>query len=168
MPVAIFALCAFFPGAASARAKHMPLLAAGSTLLVLHFLVVSRVNLWWGGFCWGPRYLTEIMPVLVILTAVGSAELERPWIKRLFVAAAVYSVLIQAVGVYFYPNGHWDNTPVPVDRAGYRVWDWRDNPIRRTVIAGPLWQPYVIVAAAVTNGLPAASEKMRELGVHLY
>jgi hypothetical protein len=137
-------------------------------LVVLHFLVVSRVNLWWGGYCWGPRYLTEIMPLLVILMALGSAELERPWAKRSLAVVAVYCVLIQALGVYFYPNGHWDNTPVSVDQAGYRVWDWRDNPIRRTLDAGPLWQPYVIVATAVTDGFPAASRKMRELGVHLY
>ena len=168
MPIAIFALCAFLPAASNARAKHTPLLFAASTLLVLHFLVVSRVNLWWGGYCWGPRYLTEIMPLLVILMALGSAVLERPWIKRTFAVVAVYSFLIQALGVYFYPNGHWDNTPVPVDQAGYRVWDWRDNPIRRTLDAGPLWQPYAIVATAVTDGFPAASRKMGELGVHLY
>ncbi|HTS48287.1 MAG TPA: hypothetical protein VMH05_10115 [Bryobacteraceae bacterium] len=168
MPIAVFALCAFLPAASDARRKHAPLLVASGTLLVLHFLVVSRVNLWWGGYCWGPRYLTEIMPLLVILMALGSAELERPWVKRSLAVVAIYCVLIQAVGVYFYPNGHWDNTPVSVDRAGYRVWDWRDNPIRRTLDAGPLWQPYVIVATAVTAGLPAASRKMRELGVHLY
>lgn len=168
MPVAAFALCAFLPAAADARRKHAPLLLASTTLLVLHFLVVSRVNLWWGGYCWGPRYLTEIMPLLVILMALGSAELERPWLKRSLAVVAVYCVLIQALGVYFYPNGHWDDTPVPVDQAGYRVWDWRDNPIRRTLDAGPLWQPYVIVATAVNDGFPAASQKMRELGVHLY
>jgi len=168
MPVAVFALCAFLPAAADARRKHAPLLLASATLVVLHFLVVSRVNLWWGGYCWGPRYLTEIMPLLVILMALGSAGLERPWVKRSLAVIAVYCVSIQALGVYFYPNGHWDNTPVSVDQAGYRVWDWRDNPIRRTLDAGPLWQPYVIVATAVTDGFPAASRKMRELGVHLY
>ncbi len=168
MPVAAFALCAFLPAAADARHKHAPLLVASTTLLVLHFLVVSRVNLWWGGYCWGPRYLTEIMPLLVVLMALGSAAFERPWLKRSLAVVAVYCVFIQALGVYFYPNGHWDNTPVPVDQAGYRVWDWRDNPIRRTLRGGPLWQPYAIVGAALTGGLPAASRKMRELGVHLY
>ena len=168
MPIALFALCAFLPGVADAGRKHFPLLVASTTLLILHFLVASRVNLWWGGYCWGPRYLTEIIPLLVTLMAIGAAELERPWVKRALAAVAVYCVLIQALGVYFYPNGHWDNTPVPVDQAGYRVWDWRDNPISRTLAASPLWQPYAIVAAALTGGLPAASEKMRELDVHLY
>lgn len=168
MPIAIFALCAFAPAAAEARRKHAPLVVASATLLILHFLVVSRVNLWWGGYCWGPRYLTELMPVLVTLMALGSAELELPWVKRSFVVVAIYCVLIQALGVYFYPNGHWDNTPVPVDEAGYRNWDWSDNPIRRTLAGGPVLQSYSIVGAALTGGIPAASQKMRELDLHLY
>jgi hypothetical protein len=168
MPVALFGLSAFFPPAADARRKNRPLLVAASTLIVLHFGVVSRVNLWWGGYCWGPRYLTETLPLFVVLMALGVAVLERPWVKRAFAVTVVYCVLIQAIGVYFYPNGHWDNTPVPVDDAGYRNWDWRDNPIRRTVQAGPVWQPYAIVGAALTGGIPAASKKMREVGVGLY
>jgi len=168
MPVTLFGLCAFFPRAEDGRSKHRPMLVAASMLIVLHFLVVSRVNLWWGGYCWGPRYLTETLPLFVILMALGSAVLERPWVRRAFSAAVVYGVLIQAVGVYFYPNGHWDNTPVPVDDAGYRNWNWRDNPIGRALAAGPVWQPYAIVGAALTGGVPAASKKMREVGVGLY
>jgi hypothetical protein len=168
MPVTLFGLCAFFPTAADARRKYRPLLVAASTLIVLHFLVVSRVNLWWGGYCWGPRYLTETLPLFVVLMALGVPGLERPRVKRAFAVTVVYCVLIQAIGVYFYPNGHWDNTPVPVDDAGYRNWDWRDNPVRRTVEAGPVWQPYAIVGAALTGGVPAASKKMREVGVGLY
>jgi hypothetical protein len=55
-----------------------------------------------------------------------------------------------------------------VDHGGSRNWDWRDNPIRRTLAAGPTWEPYAIVGAALTGGTAAASEKMRELDIHLY
>jgi hypothetical protein len=168
VPIALFAVCAFLPAAAVARRKHFALLSASSMLIVLHYVVASRVTYWWGGYCWGPRYLTEIMPPIVILMALGAALLDRPWVRRSFVAVAAYCVLIQALGVYFYPSGHWDNTPVPVDRAGYRAWDWKDNPIRRTVEAGPVWQSYVIVGAALTGGTSAASQKMQELGIQLY
>ena len=168
MPVAAFAVCAFLPAAREMRRKHAPLLMAATVLAVLELLVGARVNLWWGGYCWGPRYLTSLLPPAVILMALGWTTLDIAWVKRSFAAVAVYCVLIQALGVYFYPNGHWDNTPVPVDEAGYRNWNWRDNPISRTLAAGPVWQPYAIVGAALTGGQAAASRKMQEFGVKLY
>lgn len=167
-PVVLFAVCAFLPASRATRRKHAPLMAAVTVFSALHYLVMSRVLGWWGGYCWGPRYLTEIMPLLVILIALGIPALEQPWVKRAFAVAVVYSVLIEALGVYFYPKGHWDNTPVPVDKAWRRNWDWRDNPIRRTLAAGPTWEPYVIVGAALTGGTEAAARKMRETDIHLY
>ena len=168
MPIVVFALCALSPAAAAARRKHAPLLAAAIVFAALHSVVMARVTLWWGGYCWGPRYLTEILPLLVIFMAVGTPVLERPWVKRAFATVAVYCVFIQAVGVYFYPKGHWDHTPVPVDNARGRVWDWKDNPIGRTFAAGPTWEPYVIVGAALTQGTAGAQRKMQELGIRLY
>lgn len=168
IPVVLFAICAFLPAARATRAKHVPLMAAVTIFSALHYVVMSRVGGWWGGYCWGPRYLTEIMPLMIILIALGAPVLERPWVKRAFVTVAVYCVLIEAVGVYFYPKGHWDNTPIPVDQDGDRNWDWKDNPIRRTLAAGPTWEPYAIVGAALIGGPAAASEKMHELDVHTY
>ncbi len=168
MPIVLFALFALAPAAAETRRKHAPLLTAAIVFAALHSIVMSRVTLWWGGYCWGPRYLTELLPIAVICMAIATPMLERPWIKRAFVAVAAYCLLIQAIGVYFYPKGHWDHTPVPIDNAGGRAWDWKDNPIGRTVAAGPTWEPYVIVGAALTGGTSAAQRKMEELGIHLY
>jgi len=80
----------------------------------------------------------------------------------------VYCLLIQILGVYFYPKGHWDHTPVPIDSDGGRNWNWRDNPIGRTLAGGPTWEPYAIVGTALTEGIGGARRKMRELGIQLY
>jgi hypothetical protein len=55
-----------------------------------------------------------------------------------------------------------------VDNAPDRLWDWRDNPIVRTVRGGLYWEPYAIVGAALTGGLPAAQRRLRELNVNPY
>ena len=168
MPIVVFALCALAPAAARNRRKHAPLLAAALIFAALHSIVMSRVTLWWGGYCWGPRYLTELLPIAVIFMAVATPVFERLWAKRALAAIAAYCFFIQVIGVYFYPKGHWDHTPVPIDNAGGRAWDWKDNPIGRTLTAGPTWEPYAIVGAAVTGGTAAAQRKMQELGIHLY
>jgi hypothetical protein len=168
-PVALFALFAFFP---VARRKPNPLLVMATVFIALEWLVTSRWVLWWGGYCWGPRLLTELAPPLVVSMAMGVPAMENPalraWPRRAFAIFALYSVLIQAIGVFFYPKGHWDAGPPSVDNAPSRLWDWRDNPIARTVRGGFYWEPYAIAGAAITGGLKAARARMQELNVDPY
>jgi hypothetical protein len=167
-PVAIFALCAFLPHAAAERRKHLPLLFATLIFTLLHCVVIAKWRDWWGGYCWGPRLLTEIMPPLIVLMALGSSVLEMSWPRRSFAVLAVWCCGMQILGAYFYPKGYWDVAPRPAIQAPQRLWDWSDNPIRRTLLAGPTWGPYSIVGAALTGGLPAATRRMRELRVNPY
>jgi hypothetical protein len=170
-PVALFALCAFLAPIA-VRRRHNLLLVTAAVFIVLESLLTSRSIMWWGGYCWGPRMLTELIPPLMVLMAIGVPVIEhsglRAWPRRVFAVLALYSVLIQGIGVFFYPKGHWDGTPRSVDAAPARLWDWRDNPIVRTVRGGLYWEPYAIIGAAFTRGLPAAQRRMRELHVNPY
>jgi hypothetical protein len=171
-PIALFAVFAFLPGARAVRRQHSPLVAAAVIFVVLDSLVVSLWAVWWGGYCWGPRLLTELAPPLILLMAVGVPWIERSglraWPRRAFAVLALYSLLIQAIGVFFYPKGRWDGTPRSVDAAPARLWDWRDNPIARAIVGGPTWEPYAIVGAALTGGVPAAQRRMRELNANPY
>jgi hypothetical protein len=165
-PVALFALCSLLPKAAIARHKHTALFVASIVFAVLHGLAIAKFRFWWGGYCWGPRLLAEIMPPLLVLMALGTPALEGPWARRSFAVLAIYGCLIQALGVYFYPKGHWDNLPVSVDQAPGRLWDWKDNPIGRTAAAGPVWEQYAIVRAALSGGTAGAAQRMRELEIN--
>lgn len=164
-PVVLFAILAAAPSAAATRRRHLPLVRAAFIYVVLCTGAVAAYPVWWGGYSWGPRLLTEVMPPLVVLLAIGSPAINRPWTRRTFAALAVYSIFVQALGAFFYPKGHWDAGPPSVDAAPARVWNWRDNPIIRTVNGGPYWEPYAIVGAAIHGGAPAARRRMQELHV---
>src|ERR1700733_5126139 len=69
-PVALFALCAFLPEAAGARSRHNLLLVTAVGFVILESLVLSRSTIWWGGYCWGPRLLSELIPPLMVLMAI--------------------------------------------------------------------------------------------------
>jgi hypothetical protein len=167
-PVAAFAFAAFAARARAIRDKHRPLVAASVTIAVLHIAVIACWRMWWGGYTWGPRLLTEILAPVMVLIAVGLPAITAGRLKRAFVAAAIYGCFIQALGAYCYPKGHWDNAPIPIDSRPARVWDWRDNPIVRTARAGFAWEPYSIAVTAVRDGLPAASRRMRAMGFRPY
>ena len=167
-PVALFALCALWPGARAARHKYAPLFTASFMFVILDLILIAKWRIWWGGYCWGPRLLTELAPPLIVLMAIGTAVLDRPWPRRAFAVISVYCVFIQAIGVFFYPKGRWDAGPPNINAAHDRVWDWRDNPIVRTLHGGPAWESYAVVGTAITRGIPAAQRRMRELNANPY
>ncbi len=167
-PVLLFALSALLPSAATGRRQHNPLFVTAIVFIFLDSLFIARSIIWWGGYSWGPRLLTELIPALIVLMALGVSVLHRPWPRRTLAVLALYSLLIQTIGVFFYPNGHWDGTPESVDRAPGRLWNWEDNPIVRTLHGGLYWEPYAVVGAAVTGGFSGAQRRMHELNVDPY
>ncbi|HSW50714.1 MAG TPA: hypothetical protein VLH09_11095 [Bryobacteraceae bacterium] len=61
--------------------------------------------------------------------------------RAAFVLLVTWSTFTQAVGAFCYPNSRWDETPVAVGSRPSRLWDWRDNPIARSLAAGPRLGP---------------------------
>ncbi len=167
-PIAIFALAVFAPGARESREQHRLVVIAAGVFSLLHIALIAIWPVWWGGYCWGPRLLTEICAPLMILIAVGMPAIRCRSLKWVFAMMAVYCCLIQALGVYFYPKGRWDHLPVSVDDDPGRLWNWADNPVIRTAHGGVAWEPYSIAAAAATGGRPAAAKKLRQLGISAY
>jgi len=159
-PAAAFALAGAFAAGVRERA-----IALGCGVFIAgQLLVVAKWPVWFGGYCWGPRLLTEIAPAAIVLLALGTGVLDRsPLLRRALLAAAVWCVFIQALGTFCYPKGHWDHTPRPVDTD--RAWDWTDNPIVRTVRGGVAWEPYAILYTRLTRGPAAAAAVMQQLGI---
>jgi len=167
-PVAIFALAAFLPAARGLREKHRPLFLGAAAMVAMHTLLIASWPIWWGGYTWGPRLLSETLVPLTILIAIGLPAISAARLKPLFLTAAIYGCLIQALGVYCYPKGRWDHLPQSVDTHPERLWNWSDNPIVRTARGGLAWEPYAVVGAAAKGGIPAAAKRMRELGIGTY
>ncbi|HLX07452.1 MAG TPA: hypothetical protein VKY89_06280 [Thermoanaerobaculia bacterium] len=90
------------PPPAGDRALTVLLLAG----IVAQLLVYARSE-WRGGTCYGPRYLTDMLPLLVWMLApvVGSL---RPRQLALFRWAVGFSIAVQAVGAFCYPRGASD------------------------------------------------------------
>lgn len=72
-------------------------LAAGITAQIVLYALVD----WRAGESWGPRYMTDILPILAWMIAPAPLVL-RPLARGLFVLAIVASVGVQAVGAFWY------------------------------------------------------------------
>jgi hypothetical protein len=56
----------------------------------------------------------------------------------LIVILLVWSIFVQAVGAFCYPNGNWDGNPQNVDQYPERLWNWNDTQIGRSFHSGPI------------------------------
>ena len=109
-------------------------------LLALAALYVFQVHAqqWWAGWCFGPRYCTDLLPFLAwFLVPVWASIRARPVLRVAFAATLAFALWVQVVGAFYYPAGNWDGSPVDVDLNAQRCWDWSDNQLRRSWTAGP-------------------------------
>jgi len=108
-------------------------------LLALTAIFVVQVGAgdWFGGWCFGPRYLTDLLPFLTwFLLPLWTSIWARPVLRVAFAATVATALWVQVVGAFYYPAGNWDGWPVNVDREPQRLWDWSDNQILRSWNAG--------------------------------
>jgi len=104
---------------------------------LMQFVLYASYVVWWGGHTYGPRYMLDVLPLLVPLAAIGLARVRRRAVSVLAMAALAWSMSVAALGAFSYPHGRWNTEPFDVDRFHDRLWDWSDNQIRRAWHAGP-------------------------------
>lgn len=125
-------------------------LVAGATAVFLEQAVFGS---WWAGWCFGPRYLADLLPFLIFfLVPLGPRIRSVPALRTSAAVAILVAVWIQVIGAFFYPRGWWDGLPTNIDRDTARLWDWRDTQINRTWRAGPA-PPYLFYGLFVLENL---------------
>jgi hypothetical protein len=81
---------------------------ADNRLMLLSWLGASAATLllfakwydWRGGWCYGPRFLCETMPVCCLLFAYAYAGLSVRWLRGVAAALVALSVYVHAVGIF--------------------------------------------------------------------
>jgi hypothetical protein len=130
-PAALLALPGVLVGRTTRWRGFMTALAVGA---VGHLVLLTWHPDWGGGHGFGPRYMTEVEPVLLLLALPWILACRRDRLRTGVAAALVaWGVAVQSVGAFLYPGGCWDDDPVPVESDSARLWDWRDNPVFREI-----------------------------------
>ena len=98
---------------------------------VLVFVLYGLVTTWWGGWVFGPRFMTDLLPFFALWLA--RAPLPRRGRVPLALAFAValgWSIGVYELGVRTYPCG-WDSSPISIDLAPARLWRLHDTELGR-------------------------------------
>ena len=127
-PIMLFALWGAVQVWRGAAPEWLRWLTVG---VLLHVIVHAKFREWWAGYTFGPRYMTDVLPVLTILLVYGLVPLWRTQAVRvLAVGLALYGIGVQAIGAYA-ADDSWNREPKLLERHPYRVWDWSDLQIVR-------------------------------------
>jgi hypothetical protein len=103
-------------GLARAARRDAVLAGAGAGALAT-LLLYARWHAWWGGWCYGPRMLAELSPVLALgAAALGGAR--RAWLAPALAATGALAVAVNAYGVFASRS--------PAAQAVYAVRDTRE------------------------------------------
>jgi len=103
-----------------------------AAIVVLHWLAVSSFPHWWGGHSYGPRFMSDIVPLLLYgLFPVFAILPNLPTAKRavsigLVVGLTAVSVFMHARGALVKSGWEWNAVPVSLDQSPERIWDWSD------------------------------------------
>jgi hypothetical protein len=98
-------------------------------IVVFHSIVIS---FWWPGHCYGSRYFTDMTPLFLLFLIpplqlwTKMSGLRRKATAAAFVVLAAWGVFTHARGATSVAAVGWSATPVDVDSAPSRVWDWTD------------------------------------------
>lgn len=115
--------------------QHVGLVHLAWPLCVAQVWVVAKSTRWWGGFCYGPRLVSDVLPWLFLLVVLAADAWRRGrrqggYRGRRAEVAGVVSVLLLTVALHA-PGGlsirtHRWNQDTRCG-LGLRVWDW-SNP----------------------------------------
>ncbi|HSX59081.1 MAG TPA: hypothetical protein VLF18_02670 [Tahibacter sp.] len=108
------------------RARETRGLAIALTLAVVAQILLYAQGDWRAGTSWGPRWLTDILPILIWMLAPAPLVL-RPAARGLFAAAIAASIGIQAVGAFWYTRTS-DELIFGEDPALGGAWNWGNIP----------------------------------------
>ncbi len=100
-----------------------------SIFIIGQILLIAKWNMWWGGWTYGPRLLTDIVPALILLLAPILAIISKNKIILFcFTSLVMISIFIQIMGRFFVGGYAW-NSYYSVDKKPSCLWNIKDSPI---------------------------------------
>jgi hypothetical protein len=113
--------------------------------VAIHMVGVAWVNaIWWGGYSYGPRFTSDVLPYMMYLLVPFVAWLIAARHERhgriaaiLFAIAAAWSVFVHAEGALSAAAVAWNVVPDDINQNQIRLWSWSHPPFLAAVQRPP-------------------------------
>jgi hypothetical protein len=105
--------------------------------VVLHWAAYASHTLWWGGWTFGPRQWTDMLPYIVFFLIPVVDRATNSTTGPLPIAFGVLlalSMFIHYRGATVPATFEWNSAPINLDLRPSRVWDWHDPQYLRGLV----------------------------------
>ncbi|HMP41070.1 MAG TPA: hypothetical protein PKA05_11865 [Roseiflexaceae bacterium] len=102
-------------------------LAVALSIAVVAQIIGYAQGDWRGGAAWGPRWLTNILPILMWMLAPAPLIL-RPFVRSLLILTMVASVGVQAIGAFWYTKISDERIFAGDSSSIHAAWDLENIP----------------------------------------
>ena len=96
---------------------------------VLHLIAISRFSHWWGGWAFGARLMMDVLPALILATAILWPTHIRTILQRIavgtFLALGVFGIWINTAQGLFNPYTRFWYIEPNLDLEPQLIFDWR-------------------------------------------
>lgn len=122
-------------------------------VMISHLLVISSFPHWWGGHSYGPRFMSDITPWVVAISAITFYEAK--YIKKTTIAililTSIISLFINSWGAYNPESINWNKIPNNIDSDPKRLWDWKYPPFLTGIRQPPVINKLPTIENKKTN-----------------
>jgi hypothetical protein len=95
--------------------------------MACHIALIGSWGIWWGGYSWGSRLASEVVPVAGLLIVRPVGRLLRWWWGWILLAGiGCFGIAVHYN--YTHGKGIFWNIAADIDRHPERLWDWEDPP----------------------------------------
>jgi len=110
-----------------------PLLRYLSLGVLGELLLYAKWGEWWGGACFGPRLLTDLLPLLTIFLLPGMQDIStRLFLRGAFVTTVLWAFAVQILGAFFW---------FPGTQYKAEQWSWRRSQLVSAIAALRMERP---------------------------
>lgn len=132
-------------------ARRLVCVAGG--IICAQLIMVAGYPKWWGGYCYGPRLFTDLIPWFVLLAILGfraylddmakvPKSVNRSLSSQVGMAIAFLltfiSIVINGYGAFSAQTQLW-NSRVDVDVHPDRIWDWESPQFLAGIVRSTKW-----------------------------
>ncbi|MBF0505377.1 MAG: hypothetical protein HQL09_00950 [Nitrospirae bacterium] len=140
----------FLLGSYYRRIQFKALMWCGVAVFLVHLITISEFPTWYAGSCYGPRYMTDMVPWLILLSAIAvdamlshmqedfHRQIKEKILLTVGVILVLFSIFMHGRGALCSATHDWNDVPNNINYHQERIWSFKYPQFMAGLISIPI------------------------------